>query len=98
MKANPNVIEVRLFGSLARSTHAPGSDADIYVLLREDPRRFVDRIPEFMEAFSGVGVSVEVLPYTVEESIRMRTSGFMRSITKDCVVLAERRNVTKVAY
>jgi predicted nucleotidyltransferase len=91
--ANPNVLEVSLFGSLARSNHAPGSDADIYVLLREDPRRFVDRIPEFLDAFSEVGVPVEVLAYTVEEFARMEDSCFIRSVAKERVVLAARRGV-----
>ena len=51
------VLEVSLFGSLATDDHAPGSDGDIYILLEEDDRRFIDRIPEFLEYFLGAGAS-----------------------------------------
>lgn len=85
-----DVLEVSLFGSLVRGNYAPGSDADIYILLEDDPRRFTDRIPEFLDHFSGVGVPVEVFPYTVKEISEMEDIGFIRSLLKEKSVLDSR--------
>ena len=87
---NPNVLEINLFGSLAKGNHAPGSDADIYILLKEDSRRFTDRIPEFLDDFSKMGIPVEVFPYTREEIAKMRDRGFIKTMLKEKVVLASR--------
>jgi predicted nucleotidyltransferase len=86
-----NVLEVSLFGSLARGNYGPGSDADIYILLRKDQRRFVDRIPEFLDHFSGVGVPVEVFPYTLEEKARIESDGIMKTIFSEKIVLDARK-------
>jgi predicted nucleotidyltransferase len=86
----PDVLEVGLFGSLARGNHAPGSDADLYVLLKKDSRRFMDRIPEFLDHFSGVGIPVEVFPYTREEIEKMQGRSFIKSVLRERVVLASR--------
>lgn len=61
-----NVLAVVLFGSLARGDHTAASDADVMIILRDSALRFDERIPDFVP--SGVGVSVEVFPYTVDET------------------------------
>lgn len=66
-KENPQVEKILLFGSIAQRTATPGSDADVCVILKEDHRRFIDRIPDFSEYFSNMGIGVDVFPYTVEE-------------------------------
>ena len=86
-----NVLEVSLFGSLARGNYGPGSDADIYILLSRDQRRFIDRIPEFLDHFSGVGVPVEVFPYTIEEKAQIETEGIMKTILREKMVLDARK-------
>jgi predicted nucleotidyltransferase len=88
LASRTDVLEVSLFGSLVRGNYAPGSDADIYILLRDDSRRFIDRIPEFLDHFSGVGLPVEVFPYTVEEVKKMKDSGFIKTFQRDKMVLA----------
>lgn len=82
LKRNPNVIKAYLFGSLVRGDYCPGSDADVAILLREDERRFMDRIPEFMDYFDAVEVAVDVFPYTLAEKARMESSNnaFWREI------------------
>jgi predicted nucleotidyltransferase len=89
LASRPDVLEVSLFGSLARGNYAPGSDADIFILLQDDPRRFLDRIPEFLSHFSGAGLSVEVFPYTLEEVAKMECEGFIKTIQKEKIVLGE---------
>ena len=90
LASREDVLEISLFGSLARGDYAPGSDADVYILLKEDSRRFVDRIPEFLKHFSGAGLPVEVFPYTLEEVAKMRDGGFITAIEKGKIVLSER--------
>ena len=81
-----NVIEVSLFGSLVLGNHAPGSDADIFILLREDSRTFIDRIPEFLSHFSNVGVPIEVFPYTQDELKRMSDRDFIKTAQKEKII------------
>lgn len=86
----PNVQEVRLFGSLAKGNYAPGSDADVLIVLREDERPLLDRIPEFLRWFLKVSLPVEVFPYTRKEMERMRQQGasVIQSIDREGIRLA----------
>lgn len=61
------VVEVRLFGSLARAQAAPGSDADVLVVVRQTARPFVDRADELRPYFEGLGVGCDVLVYSEAE-------------------------------
>jgi len=65
-EADGNVLQIVLFGSLAEGRAVPGSDADILVLLREDPRPFVERVGDWQGRFS-IGFPVEAFPYTEAE-------------------------------
>src|SRR5215468_5296711 len=60
----PGVREVWLYGSLARGDATPRSDADLLVVLDEDARRPMDRIPEFLLLLQGVGRPTDVLVLT----------------------------------
>ena len=71
LKQDPNIIKIYLFGSFVRKDYVPGSDADICIVLKEDRRRVIDRIPDFLEFFKDVGVPVDVFPYTLEEFEKM---------------------------
>ena len=88
----PDVLEVSLFGSLVRGNYGPGSDADIFILLKEDSRRITDRMGDFLAHFSAAEIPVEVFPYTEEEVAQMEDRGFMKSIRKEKLVLFERGN------
>ena len=61
------VREVWLFGSLARGNATPRSDADLLIVVDEDPRRPMDRIPEFLLLLQGVGRPTDVLILTTAE-------------------------------
>jgi predicted nucleotidyltransferase len=91
-----DVLEVSLFGSLVRGNYAPGSDADIYILLKKDTRKITDRIPEFLDHFSGIGVAVEVFPYTVAEIAQMADVNFIRTLQKEKIVLISRERASPV--
>jgi predicted nucleotidyltransferase len=72
---NPDVLEISLFGSLVRGDHAPGSDADLFILVREDGQSPLERIPRFLGLFLNSPVGTDVLPYTLKEVEAMRREG-----------------------
>jgi len=65
---HPRVRRVILFGSMQRGNYAPGSDADVAILLDgDDERVWFQRILDFSAEFDGVGVGVDLFPYTERE-------------------------------
>jgi len=67
LRADPNVQKVVLFGSFAEGRAVPGSDIDILIILKCDPRRFIDRIQQYLDTFAHIGIAVDVFPYTADE-------------------------------
>lgn len=61
------VREVWLFGSLARGNATPRSDADLLIVVDQDARRPMDRIPEFLLMLEGLGWPTDVLVLTAAE-------------------------------
>lgn len=71
---DPNVLAVVLFGSLARGDATAASDADVLILLRDSSASFTERLVQYKPV--GLGVSVEVFPYTLEEARRASREGW----------------------
>ena len=67
LRADRNVQKIVLFGSFAEDRAVPGSDVDILIITKADSRRFIDRIMYYLDAFSELGIGVDVFPYTVDE-------------------------------
>jgi predicted nucleotidyltransferase len=89
-QANPDVLEISLFGSLARGDYAPGSDADLFILVEEDGQRPMDRISRFLRLFSRGPIGVDVLAYTPAEVETMRQEGnlLLAQIEREKIKLA----------
>jgi predicted nucleotidyltransferase len=87
------VLEVRLFGSLARGTATPGSDADVWVLLRDGGPPFLERVAELARSFEGLGVGCEVVAHTESEWERLRRERrrIVRAVMDEGLELASRR-------
>ncbi|GAB6063117.1 nucleotidyltransferase domain-containing protein [Deferrisoma palaeochoriense] len=66
-RERPEVRFVGLFGSLAKGTAVPGSDADLIVVLDPTDLRFLDRPLRYGPYFEGVGLDVDLFCYTPEE-------------------------------
>lgn len=64
----PEVLAVVLFGSLARGEATAASDADVMIVLTDSRESFGERLVRFKP--TGLGVSVEAFPYTLEEARR----------------------------
>lgn len=67
LRADPNVLNVVLFGSFAEGRAVPGSDVDVLIILQSDPRRFIDRVVEYLDVFGDIGIAIDVFPYTMDE-------------------------------
>jgi predicted nucleotidyltransferase len=89
--ANTAVREVRLFGSLARGEAHPGSDADLFIVLRDGAAPFLDRIPDLAKHFAGVGIGCDVIAYTESEraALDARHDAFARVVLEEGIVLAK---------
>ena len=92
IQARPDVVEVRLFGSLARGRATPGSDVDLWVLLREGADPFLARSSELSRCFEGLGIGCDVLAYTESEWSRMRGERrrIVDAVEREGIVLARR--------
>jgi len=72
---HPAVEEVLLFGSFAEGNWGARSDADILIILRDDPERLLERIPRFARYFWQAPVPTDVFAYTRAEIERMTREG-----------------------
>ncbi len=59
-------LAVILFGSLARGDQTAASDADVMAVLPASNLPFRERIPGLLP--SGIGIGVDLFPYTLEEA------------------------------
>jgi predicted nucleotidyltransferase len=93
MREDPNVMEVSLFGSLAKGNYTGGSDADILIVLGEDSRRFMDRIPPYLAPFLDTDLPVDVFPYTsIElEELGKGKNPFIKRIQDEKIILTKSR-------
>lgn len=66
LAAHPEVEEIIVFGSFENDTYAPGSDLDVFIVLREANDSPRDRIPRYLPNKSLV-VPVDVFPFTRAE-------------------------------
>ncbi len=89
----PEVVEVRLFGSLAAGNAAPGSDADLLIVLEPTAEPFPDRAGNYAPFFSRLGVACDLFPYTEAElaDLRAEENGFVASAWNRSVPLARRQ-------
>ena len=91
IKKDPKVMEISLFGSLAKGNYTGRSDADILIVLKEDSRRFIDRIPRYLSSFLYADVPVDVFPYTEEELKQLRKENlFIKRILDEKIILINR--------
>lgn len=67
-KDYPEILEVWVFGSFAQLKAVPGSDIDLLLVMKESEKRLIDRIERYQDMFSDMGMSVDVFPYTIQES------------------------------
>jgi predicted nucleotidyltransferase len=86
----PEIVEIRLFGSLARGERNPHADADVLIVLKRSDLPARDRVPVYKP--SGSPVPMDLTVSTLEELERERAAGnrFIRRILAESVVLYAR--------
>ncbi len=87
-RERPEVRFVGLFGSLARGTAVPGSDADVIVVVEKTDQPFLDRPRVYGPYFQGVGLGVDLFCYTPDEIPR---TPLARRALREAVALWGRR-------
>ncbi|MBM3302536.1 MAG: nucleotidyltransferase domain-containing protein [Deltaproteobacteria bacterium] len=75
LNQSDDILEISLFGSLARGDHAPSSDADLLVVLCDSDVPMQERIPRFLRLFLEGPIEVDVFPYTQQEIAQRRATG-----------------------
>jgi predicted nucleotidyltransferase len=83
-QSEKKIEKIYLFGSLSTNDAGLRSDADILIVLKEDNRRMLDRIDEYLIKFSDSPVPVDPFVYTKEEVKRAIKEGnsFIRMALK----------------
>jgi predicted nucleotidyltransferase len=71
--ADPTVLGVLLYGSLARGDYAPGSDADLIVVVTDSPYPPAER-PHRLPSLR-LPICYEILVYTEAELSRLQQQG-----------------------
>ena len=93
LEQRADLVEVRLFGSLARGDAHPGSDADLFVILRDGAGPCLDRLAPLARVFAGVSVGCDVIAFTESEARASKTRGeaFSRAVFDQGLILATRQ-------
>lgn len=90
LERRSDVVAIWLFGSLARGTAVPGSDADLYVIVRDAAANPLDRSVDLARQLSGLGIGCDVIVHTEAEhrDLMARGDAFVRVITREGIRLA----------
>jgi predicted nucleotidyltransferase len=80
LAAHPQVEEIVVFGSFADGTWAPGSDLDVFVVLRESVKPVRDRIPDLLPGAFPVGV--DLFPFTRAEIAAQTPSPLLDAVAR----------------
>ncbi len=87
---DPDVIEVRLHGSLARNEATPDSDIDLLIIKSADPAPFLQRQDRYIDRFSDLSLDIDIKVYTRSEIDGMQAdeNPFIAEALAHSVVLA----------
>lgn len=66
-----NLVDIILFGSIAKGTHTGTSDVDIVIILKECNLNLFERIRKFLKYFD-INIGVDLLVYTKKEFEKMK--------------------------
>lgn len=78
--AHFEIDEIVVFGSFESDTYAPGSDIDVFLLLRESSKPVRDRIPDYLPRSFPVGV--DLFPFTLEETTSLEPSRLLEAVRR----------------
>ena len=87
---DPDVIEIRLHGSLVRGEATPDSDIDLLIIKSADPAPFLQRQDRYIDRFSDLSLDIDIKVYTRSEIDGMQAdeNPFIAEALAHSVVLA----------
>ncbi len=79
---DPNVLQIILYGSVAKGRYTPESDIDILIVVRESNSKFLERRDAFFPHFLHLPMDVDIKVYTFGEVKKMLENGnpFMKEV------------------
>jgi predicted nucleotidyltransferase len=78
LNEHPEIEEIVVFGSFANDTYAPGSDLDLFIILKDSNRSVRDRIPDYLP--NRFPVPVDVFPFTRKEMEVLSSSPLIAAV------------------
>jgi predicted nucleotidyltransferase len=92
VRERAEVVQVWLFGSLARREARPGSDADLLIIVRDGAGPFLERAHPLAPYFNGAGVGRDLLVYTESEARQLSSdpSSLVSTAGQEGLLLAAR--------
>lgn len=72
---HPEVNEIILFGSFSKKDFTPYSDIDIAIIVNETDKKFIERVDDFVDYFTGLPFDVNIITYTSGEFEQMLKTG-----------------------
>ena len=87
---DPDVIEVRLHGSLALNEATPDGDIDLLIIKTADPAPFLQRQDRYIDRFANLSLDIDIKVYTRSEIDGMQAdeNPFITDALAHSVVLA----------
>ncbi len=87
----PEIVEIRLFGSLARGTRNPYADADVLVVIDATDLPFRDRLPRYKPIDCPVPMDLTVCTRSELERELAAGNRFVTRIMGESIVLYARK-------
>jgi predicted nucleotidyltransferase len=80
LRTQPGVEEIIVFGSFADDTYAPGSDLDVFIVLKEGNEPVRDRVSRFLP--NSFPVPMDIFPFTRAEMAKLDSSPLLAAVRK----------------
>lgn len=96
-RAHPEVLEIRLFGSLARGERNPYADADLLIVLERSDLPFHDRPPKYKPASAPVPTDFVVCTRAeLEREVAAGNSSVQRILAESQILFSRQGAAAKL--
>ncbi len=76
-----NILDIIIFGSIAKNNYTGTSDVDIVIILKESDLNFIERIIKYRKYFDlDIGVDVFVYTFSEFEKMKRENNFFIKEI------------------
>lgn len=76
-----NILDIIIFGSIAKNNYTGTSDVDIVIILKESDLNFIERIVKYRKYFDlDIGVDLFVYTFSEFEKMKRENNFFIKEI------------------